>query len=270
VKQFLYLAFEEVHGVNADCILKFGVPHLVFVYRERMRLEPGTHAHAIWAIPVLSPRAQDVFKLAAIISMILDHIGALLLPDVSILRIIGRFAMPAFALLLGYNLAQRHVPTKRLIGPLLVFGLLAQPIYALASGTTHGNILFAFALGVLIVAVWRELESQPVARIVIVTLLATASLFTEYPLMATLLVVLSERLMTRVTGFNLMAWMFCALAANVFHPSALVGLLPLLLLFALHRVGGSRLLTWRWFGYTFYPAHLGLLLILKSWLNPNP
>jgi TraX protein len=234
-----------------------------------MRLEPVTRAHALWTVPVLSPRAQDLLKLAAIISMVLDHIGALLLPDVSILRIIGRFAMPAFALLLGYNLAQRHVPPKRLIIPLITFGLLAQPVYALASATAHSNILFAFALGVLIVAVWRELEPQPVARIVIVTLLATVSLFTEYPLMATLLVVLSEHVMTRVTGFNLMAWMFCALAANVFHPSALVGLLPLLLLFALHRVGGSRLLTWRWFGYTFYPAHLGLLLLLRSWFAPH-
>jgi hypothetical protein len=221
-------------------------------------------------IPVLSPRAQDVLKLAAIISMVLDHIGALLMPDVIILRIIGRFAMPAFALLLGYNLAQRDVPPKRLIIPLIAFGLLAQPIYALASGTTHGNILFAFALGVLIIAVWRNLESQPVARAVVVALLAMASLFTEYPLMATLLVVLSERLLTRVTGFNLMAWMFCALAANVFHPIALVGLLPLLMLFLSSRVSGSRLLTWRWFGYTFYPAHLGLLLILKTLLHPKP
>jgi hypothetical protein len=234
-----------------------------------MRLEPVTHAQALWVVPVLSPRAQDVLKLAAMISMVLDHIGALLLPDVSILRIIGRFAMPAFALLLGYNLAQRNVPPKRLIIPLIAFGLLAQPVYALASATTHGNILFAFALGVMVVAVWRDLESQPVVRIVVVTLLATVSLFTEYPLMATLLVVLSERLMTRVTNPNLIAWIVCALAANVFHPSALVGLLPLLMLFALHRVGGSRLLTWRWFGYTFYPAHLGLLLILRSWLSPH-
>jgi TraX protein len=235
-----------------------------------MTLEPTTKIHTHWMIPVLSPRAQDLLKLAAIISMVLDHIGALLLPDAMFLRIIGRFAMPAFALLLGYNLAQRHVPPKRLIGPLLVFGLLAQPIYALASATTHGNILFAFALGVLIVAVWRDLESQPVARAVTVALLATASLFTEYPLMATLLVVLSERLMTRVTSFNLMAWIVCALAANVFDPISLIGLLPLSAMFILRQISGSRLLTWRWFGYMFYPVHLGLLLILKFWLNPNP
>jgi hypothetical protein len=234
-----------------------------------MTLEPTTKMHTPWTVPILSPRAQDVLKLAAIASMVTDHVGALLAPDVIILRIIGRFAMPAFALLLGYNLAQRGVHPKRLIIPLIVFGLLAQPIYALASGTTHGNILFAFALGAMIVAVWRDLEAQPIARAVIVALLATASLFTEYPLTATALIVLSERLMTRVTGFNLTAWMFCALAANVFHPAALVGLLPLLMLFLLSRVSGSRLLTWRWFGYTFYLAHLGLLLILKSWFHPH-
>jgi TraX protein len=180
--------------------------------------------------------------------MVTDHVGALLMPDVIVLRIIGRFAMPAFALLLGYNLAQRGVHPKRLIIPLVAFGLLAQPIYTLASGTTHGNILFAFALGVMIVAIWREFESQPVVRAVIVALLATASLFTEYPLTAAALIALSERLMTQVTGANLIAWIVCALAANVFHPAALAGLLPLLMLFLLSRVSGSRLLTWRWFG----------------------
>jgi TraX protein len=201
--------------------------------------------------------------------MVTDHVGALRMPDVIVLRIIGRFAMPAFALLLGYNLAQRGVHPKRLIIPLVAFGLLAQPIYTLASGTTHGNILFAFALGVMIVAIWREFESQPVVRAVIVALLATASLFTEYPLTAAALIALSERLMTQVTGANLIAWIVCALAANVFHPAALAGLLPLLMLFLLSRVSGSRLLTWRWFGYTFYPTHLGLLLILRSWFVPH-
>jgi TraX protein len=234
-----------------------------------MRLEPATHVHTLWTVPVLSPRAQDLLKLAAIVSMVTDHVGVLLAPDVIVLRIIGRFAMPAFALLLGYNLAQRDVPPKRLIIPLIAFGLLAQPIYVLASNTTHGNILFAFALGVMILAVWRGLESQPMARAVIVALLATASLFTEYPITATALIVLSERLMTRVTGPNLIAWIVCALAANVFDPIALVGLLPLPAMFMLRHISGLRLLTWRWFGYTFYPAHLGLLLILRSWLSPH-
>jgi TraX protein len=122
---------------------------------------------------------------------------------------------------------------------------------------------------VMILAVWRGLESQPMARAVIVALLATASLFTEYPITATALIVLSERLMTRVISPNLIAWIVCALAANVFDPIALVGLLPLLMLFILHHVNGSRLLTWRWFGYTFYPTHLGLLLILRSWFAPH-
>ena len=230
-----------------------------------MRLEPASNTP--WTVPVLSPRAQDVLKLLAILSMVIDHTGSLLLPNMIILRIIGRFAMPAFALLIGYNLAQRGVTPKRLIGPLIGFGLLAQPVYALASGTTHGNILFAFALGVLITAVRRNLESQPVAQAVMIAFLATASLFTEYPLTATALIVLSERLMTRVSTLNLTAWIFCALAANVFNPISLVGLLPLPAMLMLRNLEGPRLLTWRWLGYTFYPAHLGLLLVLKSWFR---
>ena len=230
-----------------------------------MRLEPASNTP--WTVPVLSPRAQDVLKLLAILSMVIDHIGSLLLPNVIVLRIIGRFAMPAFALLLGYNLAQRGVPPKRLIIPLIGFGLLAQPVYALASGTSHANILFAFALGVMMVAIWRDLESQPVAQAVMIAFLATASLFTEYPLMAALLIVLSERLMSRVSTLNLITWIVCALAANVFNPISLVGLLPLPAMLLLRGLEGPRLLTWRWLGYTFYPDHLGLLLVLKSWFR---
>ncbi|ABE04776.1 F pilin acetylation protein TraX [Rickettsia bellii RML369-C] len=39
---------------------------------------------------------QDLLKTLAIIAMIIDHIGLYLYPDLIILRIIGRTAMPVF------------------------------------------------------------------------------------------------------------------------------------------------------------------------------
>ena len=45
-----------------------------------------------------------VLKLIAIISMLIDHIGAILFPSSEVLRIIGRLAFPIFAFIIveGY------------------------------------------------------------------------------------------------------------------------------------------------------------------------
>ena len=103
-----------------------------------------------------------------------------------------------------------------------------------------------------------------------VLLLLIASLFTEYPLTAAALVVLSERIVAQATPINLAGWTVCALAANAFYPAALVGLLPLLASFFSGKLNGSRWFRWRWFGYVFYPAHLGLLLLVRAWIGTHP
>ena len=40
-------------------------------------------------------------KLIALITMIIDHIGAILFPEIRLLRIIGRIAFPIYAYLIG-------------------------------------------------------------------------------------------------------------------------------------------------------------------------
>lgn len=49
------------------------------------------------------PNFYDYLKIIAIITMILDHMGYFLYPDIIELRMIGRFAFPLFFLLIGWN-----------------------------------------------------------------------------------------------------------------------------------------------------------------------
>lgn len=51
---------------------------------------------------------QSVFKILAMLTMLIDHIGIFLLPEVSWLRIIGRLAFPIFA----YLIAEGCIHTK--------------------------------------------------------------------------------------------------------------------------------------------------------------
>ncbi len=50
----------------------------------------------------ISPNYQDLFKLIAIIAMIIDHFG-MFFWDNNLLRIIGRLSLPIFAFFAGYN-----------------------------------------------------------------------------------------------------------------------------------------------------------------------
>ena len=45
--------------------------------------------------------SNNVLKIIACITMLIDHMGVLLFPKITILRIIGRIAFPIFAFLLA-------------------------------------------------------------------------------------------------------------------------------------------------------------------------
>ncbi len=100
-----------------------------------------------------TPEQSNVLKAVAILTMTIDHIGAILLPQVAWLRIIGRIAFPIFA----YQLAVGYVHTHNLshyVRRLAIWGLVAQPVYMIALGVKPWtlNIFATLLLGLL--AMW--------------------------------------------------------------------------------------------------------------------
>ena len=51
--------------------------------------------------------SYDLFKLIALIAMIIDHAGFYLAPEIQEYRIIGRIAFPLFLFLVGYSCSWR-------------------------------------------------------------------------------------------------------------------------------------------------------------------
>lgn len=102
-------------------------------------------------------KRNDVLKIIAMVTMLIDHLGVLYFPDYLILRTIGRIAFPIFAyqLALGYT----YTSNKKLYAKrLLMFGLIAQIPYmflnnALEFHYLHFNVilLFLYAVGMLYV-----------------------------------------------------------------------------------------------------------------------
>jgi len=94
-------------------------------------------------------------KLIAAFSMLLDHMGVLLFPQVKLLRIVGRLAYPIFAFMIAEGC---RYTKNRLRYFLMVFGLGAgcQLVYYFASGDTYLNILLTFSCSILLIYALQE------------------------------------------------------------------------------------------------------------------
>ena len=101
-----------------------------------------------------SPKARGLsastLKIIACIFMVIDHIGAILLPDILILRVIGRLSYPIFAYFLAEGCRYTRNKLKRF---LLVLGLavLCEVVAFAVTGEPDGGILVNFCMAILLI-----------------------------------------------------------------------------------------------------------------------
>ena len=87
---------------------------------------------------------RELLKWIAIITMTVDHIGAVLYPDYTFLRWIGRLSFPLFAYLLILGIRNTSDIKKYFIRP-FIFALISQIPFFLAIDVgpfDHLNIFF--------------------------------------------------------------------------------------------------------------------------------
>ncbi len=98
-------------------------------------------------------------KLIAMIAMTCDHVGLQLLPQVWILRIIGRLAFPIYAYMIAEGCRHTRNRTKYL---LRVTGLAAvcQVVYFLAMGSLYMSILVTFSLSIALIGLIENVQKK--------------------------------------------------------------------------------------------------------------
>jgi len=222
-------------------------------------------------------------KILACIFMLIDHIGAVLYPDVSILRIIGRLAFPIFV----YFIAEGYRKTKDItdyMGRLLTFALISQLAFnaAFLGSVTkprelYLNVFFTLAMGLYSLYLYDKNK-----KIVYVILIALVCEFlnTDYGAFGVLLIFVSNRyydnfkkLSTSYVVLMLLYVIQWLITVKLANPSVLlvdiifkhftIEPVALLSLIFLKLYNGKRGWKVKYLFYIFYPVHLFILSLIN-------
>lgn len=207
---------------------------------------------------------QNAAKWAALLAMVIDHVGSVLLPDLLVLRFVGRLAWPLFALLVGVNLGARGVPAARYLRRLWLWAVPAQLAFFLL-GWQEASILVTLALGV---AVWGVLRGELSPWWALTLLVAPWTQYGPFgvllvPLLASLSLVYRVEIAALALGGLLLSQGSLFWAVGTYLALAItfawVVLVPVVWRWRSTRselpaVSVGRLP--RWAGYAFYPVHL--------------
>lgn len=237
--------------------------------------------------PLTAPADSRIFsagalKMLALVSMTLDHIGKILLPQVPLLQILGRLAFPIFAYLIAESCRFTR-SLRRYWLRLAAVGLICQLALYLTRQSLYQCILITFAGSVGIIAAVRRAEARTDPRrrrgyaAAAAALLALAFWLSEglpahlpgtdyaidYGFLGILLPVLIYLGQTPRQKWLLAAAGLTTLAAQYGHIQwwSLAALVPLGLYNG--RPGQYRA---KYFFYLYYPLHLALLWMIRRWL----
>lgn len=224
----------------------------------------------------------DALKLIAAISMVIDHIGAILLPQIAVLRVIGRIAFPVFA----FFIAEGCYYTKnrcRYFLNLLFFAAVTQGIKVIFNDNDDLNILFTFAIAVIVIFAFQILMSAAETKkekqtmymsLVFAMLIAMVWMlnrvvviqYSFWGCLAPFIIYLAHFIQnSSYTKPQLkLILLFVALTAVYFTYSGVQiwAYAAILLLVQYSGKKGDRLP--KYFFYIFYPSHLAILYLIKT------
>lgn len=215
--------------------------------------------------------SQEVLKLIACVSMLIDHIGYSFFPTVLWLRYIGRLAFPIYCFLLAEGVYYTRSPSRYALR-LGIGAVLAEIPFDLLFFRTltlsHQNVMLTLLLGFAMLLCMKKtpkLYLQPLW--VIPFYLAAEFLNTDYSGRGILLIALFY--LTRPYHWRFLAQML--MLALLFARPDSSGVLPwtawaVLAMIPIALYSGRKATSAKWVQtgfYLFYPVHLVLLFLIR-------
>jgi hypothetical protein len=218
---------------------------------------------------------RELLKIIAIATMVIDHVGHILYPDLLFLQMIGRLAFPLFAYLIVLGVESTKKPVKYMM-TLLVFAIVSQVPYFLAFDIQpfeRLNILFSLLLSAITIYYYDK--RSPLAFVplllsiifptegsyyVVVTAVGMKLLKDNWKLGALVLVALNLQ--------------FPFITTDIYSQIQILALLavPLIFLHIKNKLTKEIIipekslayLVRKYFFYVFYPLHLALLFLVSA------
>lgn len=204
-----------------------------------------------------------ILKLIAIISMAVDHVGAILYPDIIVFRIIGRLAFPIFAFLLVEGFFNTKSVSKYALR-LLVFALISEVPFDIAfTGKilefTHQNVMFTLLLGLIVVYLCEKYKKWFHRILVGIIGMAIAYfLKVDYTFVGIFMIFAFYLLRKRILQSIIAQGLINLVVVGGVQMYAVFAMLPIS--FFNGKVGRLKM---KMFFYIFYPSHLLLLYYIK-------
>ena len=223
--------------------------------------------------PIRSPfgLTGNMLKILAMLTMTIDHIGMLLLPQYRILRIIGRLSMPIYAFMIAEGCHYTH---DRKAYFLRLFGLaiLCQVVYAAVDRSVYQCILVTFSLSVGLICAIDNARKKKTPGSILAAAALTAAVYliceklalfvpgfhVDYGFWGVLLPVIVYFGGRNIEAFTIGVFVLCLSIGHTQWWAMLT--VPLIALYngqrGKHRLG--------WLFYLYYPAHLVILYAISS------
>lgn len=207
----------------------------------------------------------EVIKWLALLAMFVDHINVVFFAREAgiVADVVGRLALPMFAIVLGYNMARPGADHRALLDRLLVAGAVAFPFHATLFAQWGGwlplNILLTFAVAVQ--CIWLVEQGTRVSLWAAFGLFVVGSFFVEY-WWAGVALLYACYARFRFPDQPVFVWAFggAMLALCVVNQN-LWAFLAVPIVHAVNYFGWG-VPRHRWAFWIAYPAHLALLVLL--------
>ncbi len=220
---------------------------------------------------------QEVLKLLACASMLLDHIGAAFYPGLMWLRIVGRLAFPIYCFLLAQGAAHTRNPARYGIRLLIGAALAELPFDLLFSSRLdwqYQNVMLTLLLGFLALQAMKKCTPLLLKVLIVLPFAVVAEMMrTDYGGMGVLMIAmfaLTEQLPWKGVIRTFCQLLICAniptahmmlgglrISVQLFAAAAMVPIC----LYSGRKITHSRTLQTAF--YLFYPIHLLVLYLLR-------
>ena len=209
----------------------------------------------------------NALKLIAAFTMLLDHIGHILFPQVLWLRIVGRLAFPIYAFMIAEGCKYTR-SKKRYLGLIALLAAACQIVYYLFDGSLYFSILTTFSLSIVTIYTLDYLKENPglgsyllFSGCVVILWLLNRKFSIDYGFWGCMTPVLAsfctgtefDRPVVRVCGLSIGLLLLAMTSAPLQRYSLLA--IPLLFCYS----GKRGKWNMKYFFYIFYPVHLAIL-----------